>query len=48
MSAFANTLSVRVEGYVELRRSLGYAFRKQAGVLRALARILAQRRQVVA
>jgi integrase len=38
MSAFANTLAKRVDGYVELRCSLGYAFRKQAGVLRALAR----------
>jgi integrase len=38
MNAFANTLAERVEGYIELRCSLGYAFRKQAGVLRALAR----------
>jgi integrase len=38
MSAFAQTLADRVEGYIALRRSLGYAFQKQAAILRALAR----------
>jgi hypothetical protein len=38
MSTFAKTLNDRVEGYIELRRSLGYAFKKQATILRALAR----------
>ena len=38
MSAFAKTLANRVEGYIALRRSLGYAFQKQAAILRALAR----------
>ena len=38
MNAFAKTLADRVEGYITLRRSLGYAFRKQAAILRALAR----------
>jgi integrase len=38
MSAFAGILAVRVETYVELRRSLGYSFKKQAGTLRAFAR----------
>ena len=32
---FANFLSEKIERYVELRRSLGYAFDKQAGTLRA-------------
>lgn len=38
MTAFATMLTERVEAYVELRRSLGYAFQKQAAILRALAR----------
>lgn len=38
MSTFAKTLADRVEVYVELRRSLGYAFHKQAAILRALVR----------
>ena len=38
MNAFAKTLADKVEGYITLRRSLGYAFRKQAAILRALAR----------
>jgi integrase len=36
MSSFARTLAIRVEDYVTLRRSLGYAFQKQAPTLRAL------------
>ena len=36
MSSFARTLAIKVEDYVTLRRSLGYAFRKQAATLRAL------------
>lgn len=38
MSTFAATLLKRVEGYIELRRSLGYGFRKQATTLRAFQR----------
>ena len=38
MSTFAKILADRVEGYIALRRSLGYAFHKQAAILRALAR----------
>ena len=38
MSGFARTLAVKVEDYIALRRSLGYAFRKQAATLRALVR----------
>lgn len=38
MSPFTKTLADRIEGYVALRRSLGYAFRKQAAILRALSR----------
>jgi len=37
MSRFAKTLADRVEGYIALRRSLGYAFQKQASILRVLA-----------
>ncbi|MGO9998612.1 MAG: tyrosine-type recombinase/integrase [Acetobacteraceae bacterium] len=36
MSSFARTLAIKVEDYVTLRRSLGYAFQKQAPTLRAL------------
>ena len=36
MSGFATTLADRVEAYVVLRRSLGYSFKKQAAILRAL------------
>lgn len=35
MTAFAAFLGEKVERYIELRRSLGYAFDKQAGTLRA-------------
>ena len=38
MSRFARELADRVESYIALRRSLGFAFQKQASVLRALAR----------
>ena len=38
MTGFARELADRVEGYIALRRSLGYAFRKQAATLQALAR----------
>ena len=38
MSGFAMTLAARTEGYIALRRSLGYSFKKQAAVLRALLR----------
>jgi integrase len=38
MSSFAKILADRVESYIALRRSLGYAFRKQATTLRALVR----------
>lgn len=38
MSDFARELADRVESYIALRRSLGFAFQKQASVLRALAR----------
>ncbi len=38
MSSFVKELTDRVEGYITLRRSLGYAFQKQAAILRALAR----------
>lgn len=41
MSSFAQTLADRVEGYIALRRSLGYAFHKQAAILRALPRYVA-------
>ena len=41
MSGFAKTLADRVEGYIALRRSLGYAFHKQAAILRALPRYVA-------
>ncbi|MGH7074075.1 MAG: tyrosine-type recombinase/integrase [Stellaceae bacterium] len=43
MSTFAKTLANRVEGYIALRRSLGYAFQKQASILRALARYVEAR-----
>lgn len=38
MNSFTKTLVDRVESYITLRRSLGYTFRKQAGILRAFAR----------
>jgi hypothetical protein len=38
MTDFARHLGERVERYIELRRSLGYAFNKQAGTLRAFVR----------
>ena len=41
MTAFATFLSEKIERYIELRRSLGYAFDKQAGTLRAFVRHVA-------
>jgi integrase len=41
MSSFAKFLADRVESYIALRRSLGYAFTKSAAILRALARYVA-------
>jgi integrase len=38
MSAFSRMLAERIDGYVLLRRSLGYAFIKQAATLRAFLR----------
>ena len=38
MSVFAKMLGEKVQSYIELRRSLGYAFKKQAGTLRAFVR----------
>jgi hypothetical protein len=38
MTAFVTFLSEKIERYIELRRSLGYAFDKQAGTLRAFVR----------
>jgi hypothetical protein len=38
ITSFAKTLSDRVEGFITIRRSLGYSFQKQASVLRALVR----------
>jgi integrase len=38
MTAFAGFLAEKVERYIELRRSLGFAFSKQAGTLRAFVR----------
>jgi hypothetical protein len=38
MSVFAKMLAEKVQSYIELRRSLGYAFDKQAGTLRAFVR----------
>jgi integrase len=38
MSTFAKTLADKIEGYIALRRSLGYAFQNQAAILRALTR----------
>ncbi|WP_292442633.1 hypothetical protein [Mesorhizobium sp.] len=38
MTAFARFLGEKAERYIELRRSLGYAFSKQAGTLRAFVR----------
>jgi integrase len=37
MSSFTWLLATKVEGYITLRRSLGYSFHKQAATLRALA-----------
>jgi integrase len=41
VTLFATMLAERVEAYIELRRALGYAFQKQAAILRALARYAA-------
>lgn len=38
MTAFAQFLGDKAERYIELRHSLGYAFSKQAGTLRAFVR----------
>jgi hypothetical protein len=38
MSVFAKMLVEKVQIYIELRRSLGYAFEKQAATLRAFVR----------
>jgi integrase len=38
MRAFSGLLTDKVERYIELRRSLGYSFNKQAGTLRAFVR----------
>ncbi|MDX8455326.1 hypothetical protein RFM98_21560 [Mesorhizobium sp. VK9D] len=38
MTAFARFLGEKAERYIELRHSLGYAFNKQAGTLRAFVR----------
>jgi hypothetical protein len=38
MSVFAKMLGEKVQSYIELRRSLGYAFKKQAGTLQAFVR----------
>ena len=38
MTAFAASIGEKAEHYIELRRSLGYAFNKQAGTLRAFVR----------
>lgn len=43
MKDFANTLEKRIESYIELRRSLGYAFSKQAATLRAFIRFVKDR-----
>ena len=40
-SAFAIMLGERVEGYLALRRSLGYSLKKQAAILRELVRYVA-------
>ena len=39
MSVFAKMLAEKVQSYIELRRSLGYAFKKQAGILLSLIHI---------
>lgn len=44
MSGFAERLANHVEGYIALRRSLGYAFDKQAATLRTLAGYVASER----
>jgi len=41
MTSFAKTLAHRVEGFITLRRSLGYSCQKQASILRALVRYVA-------
>ena len=40
MSTFASTVAASVEGYITLRRSLGYQFRKQAALLHAFLHYL--------
>jgi integrase len=43
MSGFVSELADRVEAYITLRHSLGYAFEKQAAILRALVRYVEAR-----
>jgi integrase len=40
MSTFSKMLAEKIENYVELRRSLGYGFKKQAGTLRTFAQFV--------
>ena len=40
MSVFAKMLAEKVQSYIELRRSLGYAFKKQAATFRAFVRFV--------
>jgi integrase len=40
VTAFAASIGEKAEHYIELRRSLGYAFNKQAGTLRAFVRFV--------
>lgn len=42
MSGFLRLLTARIDEYVRLRRSLGYAFRKQAATLRCFLRYVEQ------
>jgi len=44
MNEFARTLAQRVEGHVELRRSLGYSFCNQTATLRAFVRYVESHR----
>jgi integrase len=43
MSSFAEELAERLEAYIALRRTLGYAFQKQAATLRALVQYVEAR-----
>jgi integrase len=44
VTAFAASLGEKAERYIELRRSLGYAFNKQAGTIRAFVRYVERNR----